>query len=115
MRICQRHWDACKAAIVERGLARDIAKDGAEAMRRALEGRDDPLMTLHWMLTNRALEMLGLGLMSPAADGGERCQVCELSAACAASEKPCGTADCADALIPSAADFLAQQAAIASA
>ena len=92
-----------------------LAADGQEALKRALDGNDDPLMKLNWMLTNRALEYLGIGLLAAKPDGGDYCPVCELSTSCATSKDPCGKENCADALIPSAADFLAKEAAQAKA
>lgn len=92
-----------KEALKERGLYRDIAKDGAEAAQRALEGRDDPLMKLHWMIANRALEWLGLALMTNKEDGSERCPCCEVSSTCAGK---CGTPNCGDDMIVGASNAL---------
>lgn len=106
MKFCDRHWKMAKDAIAERGLDRDLATTGEEALARATAGRDDPLMKLHWMITGRATEMLGPWLLMVDEDGADRCPQCEISKACT-----CGVADCADAWTPSAADALAKELA----
>lgn len=102
MKFCDRHWSMARAAITERGLAKDIAANGEEAMQRALEGTDDPLMRLFWMISNRVLEGLGLGLLTLDENGADRCPQCEVSKACS-----CEVANCADEWTASAADFIA--------
>lgn len=90
MRMCQRHWDALRAAIDARGLGRFVAANGRDAtarMKAELEGTaepDDfePLLGAHNLILARALESLGLYVMRPAEAGGaEPCPACDLIAA----------------------------------
>lgn len=84
MRICQRHWDMLRKAITDRGLEHLGARNGQEAvaaMATELEGRGaendyDPLMSCNWMIFSRALELGGLGVMTPDDTGRPRCPVC---------------------------------------
>jgi hypothetical protein len=81
MKFCQPHWDALRAAIEARGLGGLVAANGRDAHARMvaeLKGTDepadfDPLMSAHWMIVNRALEMGGLYLMT-----GDYCPICEV-------------------------------------
>lgn len=78
MQFCQKHWDMLRAAINDRGLSHLVAKSSEEAMESIVaqlqggEGDYDPLMDCYWMITNRALEVGGLYLLS-----GDLCPVCE--------------------------------------
>lgn len=82
MKFCLPHWDELKEAIKKRGLFHLVAKDGQAAVERMKEemagtqGDDnyDPLMTAHWMITGKALEMAGLYLLH-----GDLCPLCELN------------------------------------
>lgn len=88
MKFCQSHWDKLRAAIELRGIGHLGAQSGPEAVERAkqelagaaTDATYDPLMSCHWMITGRALEMGGLYLMGPTPDGGEYCPVCEVIA-----------------------------------
>ena len=81
MKFCQSHWDALRSAIETRGLNHLIAANGREAHARAvadLKGESDvsdfdPLMSAHWMIVQRATEVLGLAIFC-----GDICPVCEL-------------------------------------
>lgn len=81
MKFCQKHWDMLRSAIEARGLMHLVAKSGEAAMERAVEeveGRADdtsydPLMSAHWMISGRAIEMGGLYLMT-----GDLCPICEV-------------------------------------
>lgn len=86
MKFCTNHWEALRKAIEDRGLSHLVAKDGETAasnMKAELEGQKspqnyDPLMDAHWMITNRALKMGGLYLMTVDADGNHYCPLCEV-------------------------------------
>ncbi len=81
MKFCQPHWNRLKTAIESRGLGHLIAANGRDAHARAvgeLKGENtlsdyDPLMSAHWQISSRAIEILGLGLMT-----GDYCPVCEV-------------------------------------
>lgn len=95
MKFCADHWTKLRAAIDARGLSAFVAHDGADAMRRTVEGDDgrsgfDPLMGAHNAIVANALSarLGGLAIMTPNEDGSERCPLCHLVAACG-----CG-ADC---------------------
>lgn len=94
MKMCPAHWLKIRNRITELGLYHLVAKSGREAhaqMVAELEGREekkdyDPLMSCHWMITNRALEMGGLGMMMqpPPGEGwidekgqSHYCPICE--------------------------------------
>ena len=86
MKICQKHWDMCRAAVADRGLGDLVAKSGSEAANDAMaelrgeESKFDPLMSMHWHWTNEALRCGGLYLMSKNETGendGEYCPICE--------------------------------------
>lgn len=83
MQFCTDHWDKLRAAIVSRGLDHLVAKDGKAAISNEIaklngeEGKYDPLMSCHWMITNRALETGGMYLMFTKEDGTQYCPVCE--------------------------------------
>ena len=93
MKFCQSHWEDLRAKIRERGLYGLVATSGEQAMSqmvKSLEGAApkstfDPLMSLHWMIVNRAMSVAGLELMMVNEDGSERCPLCYLIANC-----PCG-------------------------
>lgn len=83
MRMCAPHWEKLRAAIKARGIDHIGAKNSVEAhanMVAELEGQSsnyDPLMSCHWMITNQALRMGGLYLMTQKEDGSEYCPICE--------------------------------------
>lgn len=85
MQICQEHWDAIRKALDERGIGHLGAKNAQEAVAAIvteLEGRGDendfdPLMGCNNMIFAKGLEVLGIGLMAPKEDGGQRCPICE--------------------------------------
>jgi hypothetical protein len=90
MKICQTHWDQCRAAIDKHGMADLVAKDGEQAMgalQRTLQtGTEaksdfDPLMSMHWHWMNTALRAGGLYLMGadpePNNNDGHYCPMCE--------------------------------------
>lgn len=78
MKCCQRHWDMLRSAVESRGLMHLTAKDSKTALENVvteLQGGDvpyDPLMSCWWMITNKALQLGGLYLMS-----GDLCPICE--------------------------------------
>jgi hypothetical protein len=89
MKMCQKHWDLCRAAIDSHGLAPLVAANGQEAcnkMMAEMEGAPtrenfDPLLSMnnHWWAT--ALQCGGLYLMGQNQDGsndGHYCPLCEL-------------------------------------
>jgi hypothetical protein len=84
MRICQKHWDALREAIKQRGLEHLVAQSGEAAVENIvaeLQGTEksedyDPLMSCHWMIMGQATKMLGLEVMSPNEDGTPKCPVC---------------------------------------
>jgi hypothetical protein len=81
MKFCQPHWDALRTAVEARGLGHLIAANGRDAVARTVAdfaGRADvsdfdPLMSAHWMIAERATQVLGLALYC-----GDLCPVCEL-------------------------------------
>jgi hypothetical protein len=90
MRFCKDHWQMCRDAVSERGMDALVARDGHEAIERAvgeLNGEDtkktfDPLMSLNWHFTNGALKYGGLYLMGQNETGeneGHYCPVCEFA------------------------------------
>jgi hypothetical protein len=89
MRICGKHWAALREAIAQRGISQLVAKSGEaafESLKADLEGRSqlndyDPLMDCNWMISNRALSIFGLSIMSQREDGSEHCPVCEAETA----------------------------------
>jgi len=83
LRFCKAHWDELREKIRERGLYQFVAKDGAEAMQRMVEGGFDPLMSAHNRILENALSIGGLGLMV-----GDLCPLCELINQC-----QCGQGD----------------------
>lgn len=86
VKFCLPHWERLRAAINERGLTSLIARGGAAAAERttdefkgtATDATYDPLMACHWMITNRALEGLGLYVLTTKEDGSEYCPICEV-------------------------------------
>ena len=91
MKMCQPHWDALKAEVHRLGMGHLICEDGAEAAQRAVDGNDDPLMRCYWMITNRALEAIGLPLLVVGPNGEEPCPQCAYNEGCG-----CSTPNCAD-------------------
>ena len=79
MRFCQTHWDRLRAAIDQRGLTPLVSQDGkaaAQRMAEEIEGTAsdvsyDPLLDAHNMISHRALELGGLGMLT-----GDHCPVC---------------------------------------
>lgn len=115
MKFCERHWTMAKDKIKAIGADHLIASSGEEAAQRAANGTDDPLMQLHWMIANRAMEALGPWLLLLNDDGTDRCPQCEFSKGCAASDQPCGDPNCADAWTEGAGNAIAQMLAEAKA
>ncbi len=82
LRICQKHWDALKAAIKKRGLDHTIAQSGEAAVARLkeeAEGKRDPqtfdaLMACNNMIFAEALKRAG---MSVFAGEEPKCPICE--------------------------------------
>ena len=72
-------------------------------MDRALKGTDDPLMRCYWMITNRALEAIGLDLMAMNEDGTHKCPQCEYNKGCG-----CPVENCADEWTDSAPKAVAK-------
>ncbi len=80
MKFCQAHWDKLREAVKVRGLWHLVAQNGEQAIENEIakiEGRADnrnydPLMSCHWMIVNRALDLGGLYLMT-----GDYCPICE--------------------------------------
>jgi len=86
MQFCMPHWKQLRSAIQRKGMFHLVARSGEEATTRTaaeLKGEHapfDPLMSCHWQITNRALELGGLYLMSQKPDGGSYCPLCEVEA-----------------------------------
>jgi hypothetical protein len=80
MKFCQPHWDKLSEAIKARGLWHLVARSGQEAtsrMKQELAGTEtdatyDPLMSCHWKIFCRALQLGGLYLVQ-----ADLCPVCE--------------------------------------
>lgn len=80
MRICPAHWGKLSDAIRSRGLWPLVARNGQEALQRAVDELEhkadkssyDPLADCCWMIYGQALKMGGLYLMT-----GDYCPVCE--------------------------------------
>lgn len=90
MRICKEHWQMCRDAIDERGMAGLVARDSKEALENISEelkgGKApfDPLMSMNWHWSNGALRHGGLYMMSVDAEAnptneGHYCPVCEFA------------------------------------
>jgi hypothetical protein len=92
VRICKEHWDMCRSAIDDRGMAGLIAKSGEAAhadIVAELQGepdprhqRFDPLMSMNWHWNGIALKAGGLAMMGegPESNSGHLCPLCELAA-----------------------------------
>lgn len=84
MKFCQPHWDQLREAIERKGMIDLVAKSGEEAAARIVEELSqrptahDPLMSCHWMIANRALDLGGVYLMMQTPEGGHYCPLCEL-------------------------------------
>ena len=84
MKMCQRHWGLLRDAIKAEGLYDLVAPDGRQAMRNmaselqsgAAIQNFDPLMAAHNDIWSHAMDLAGLAVMAPDADGNERCPVC---------------------------------------
>jgi hypothetical protein len=96
VRFCQLHWENLRAAITARSPDGLVARDGKAAaarMKREIEsGPDnasfDPLMAAHNAIVANAAHICPGGLltlMSPNADGSDRCPLCYLN-----NENPMG-------------------------
>jgi len=84
MKFCDKHWRMLRAAIETRGISHLVAGSSEEAhaamkedLQAYIDGREsiapyDPLMSCHWMISSRAIELGGLYLMT-----GDHCPVCE--------------------------------------
>jgi hypothetical protein len=78
MKICEYHWTALRQSIETTGMSHLVAQGGSEAAARLqteLKGGEapyDPLMSCHWMITNRAVELGGPYLLT-----GDYCPICE--------------------------------------
>lgn len=87
MKFCQPHWETLRAAIDARGLYHLVAKGGEQAARNlaaeVTAGPSiqtfDPLMSAHNEIWMRAMDVGGLAIMAPNADGSERCPICFLN------------------------------------
>lgn len=83
MRFCKDHWDKLRTAIKNRGLDHLGAKTTEQLhadMVDQLRGSQtdyDPLMDCYWMISNRAIEMGGLYMMTVKENGEHYCPVCE--------------------------------------
>lgn len=67
MRMCDKHWQALRQAIVKRGMGHLIAGNGREAADRLiadLTGHDpddfEPLMAAFYMIAARTVELVGI-------------------------------------------------------
>lgn len=109
MRMCTKHWDALKARVNELDMGHLVSKNPEEAMERTVKELNkeevpvDPLMRSYWMITNRALEAIGLGLMMQNEDGTDKCPQCEYNRLCG-----CPTPNCADVWTQEAPEAVAQ-------
>lgn len=73
MKMCQSHWDMMRAEIANLGLTDWVATNGATAVEQLADQvkqgptpvNYDPLMDAHNMIMMRAMEGLGLMVMSP--------------------------------------------------
>lgn len=82
MKMCDEHWAALRAAIVDRGLGAFVAKSGEAVVDRLVADGFEPLMGAHNAIVSNGLNAAGLELMRPNDDGSERCPLCFLIAAC---------------------------------
>lgn len=86
MQICQKHWQALRKAIEDRGMGHLGAKDPQQAVvaiTTELEGRGaendlDPLMGCNWMIFSKALSACGLEILGLKTDGTHYCPICEV-------------------------------------
>lgn len=116
MKFCMPHWEELRAAIKARGLDSLVSKGGEQAIAKLTSELDkgeatkdtfDPLMGAHNAILTRALDMVGLELMSPNEDGSERCPLCFLISKC---ECTLGEGCHFKHWIPSVADFMLEEA-----
>lgn len=79
MRICEKHWSMMRIAVEVRGMTHLIrsGEDNCETITSMLAGEVpaltsfDPLLSMHWMVSNEALRQGGLYAM------GDFCPICE--------------------------------------
>lgn len=90
--MCADHWEKLKDAIKARGiyhLVKDAKGVHAEVVEAVEKGENtstpDPLFAAHNMIVSNCLNVAGLEIMQPNADGSERCPLCYLLKNC-----PCG-------------------------
>lgn len=82
MRICERHWAALREEVRKRGMAPLVTRNGREALEHAVkdmlglasESEYDPLMDCCFMITSRAISLLGLSVFNV----GNACPLCEV-------------------------------------
>lgn len=122
MRFCQQHWEALRTAIDQRGLTQLVARDGVEAvakMKADLQTgttRDtfDPLLLAHNAILKKSIEVLGMEVFQPNADGSPRCPLCfseELHATDPAhQESHCACGWSVQGVIDGAADWVLEGA-----
>lgn len=81
MKFCDAHWTRMTKAVEVRGMASLVATSGQdliERMQKELSAGPsrhtfDPLMSMYWMISGRALDSLGLYLLA-----GDYCPICEI-------------------------------------
>lgn len=65
MKFCEKHWEALRQGVQDRGMWHLVPKSGEaviDNMAQELQGGEevfDPLMGAHWRIANRVLESIG--------------------------------------------------------
>lgn len=85
MKFCKEHWDKLREDIDAAGLSHLIAKTGEAAVKRLMDMQakkavpPDPLIECHNMILQRAIEVMGTGIMmkNDAEGDGHYCPICE--------------------------------------
>jgi len=88
MKMCQKHWDALRQGVHERGMSHLIPHSGQDAADRIKKEQQgdavppDPLMEAYNMILSRSIEFLGMYILSmkegtEASNEGHYCPLCE--------------------------------------
>lgn len=88
MKMCQKHWDALRQGVHERGMGHLIPGSGQDAVDRIKKEQQgeavppDPLMEAHNMILSRSIELLGMYILTmkegtEASNEGHYCPLCE--------------------------------------
>jgi len=119
MKFCMKHWDALKEAIRARGLDGLSAKTGETVVAKQVEelkaGESskttfDPLMGAHNAIVVRALDIVGLDLLTGGEGETEKCPICYLQAGHDATCKEEGCTHSFEPWIGFAADAMRKEA-----